>query len=430
MRIEIGHKFYLSFIIVVGAIVGLSYLVPLLGIPPQWHQTLVTAWALLVGLLLGWAFSKGFTTNVGVLCTGARRISKGDLREEISLKKNIFEDETTDLSRSLNEVVLNLRELLIHISESAGQVNESSCNLSCSSEQMSSAAGEVAKSIDQIRLGAETQAEIVEGASRTIKEMAMSINLVASSSQKVADSADTTALCAQKGGEMAETAIKKMKLVLTEVERGTRQFVSFGSHVQQIGKMVDVITSMAEKTNLLALNATIEAARAGEAGRGFAVVAEEVSKLADSSAASASEITDLVERIREENLEVQHAMKSSIAEISAGHEAIDTTGAAFGEIIETALITRNKATSICELSRQQTQRADDMVEVIDRIAALADENAAATEEVSSATLEQSASMEEMALSAQALSELAHGLTRRVKHFELPGAGTGHDRADF
>ena len=68
--------------------------------------------------------------------------------------------------------------------------------------------------------------------------------------------------------------------------------VSFGAQVQKIGKIVEVITGIAQKTNLLALNATIEAARAGEYGRGFAVVADEISKLADSTGQSAGEITE------------------------------------------------------------------------------------------------------------------------------------------
>ncbi|PLX87801.1 MAG: hypothetical protein C0619_14475 [Desulfuromonas sp.] len=71
MRIEISHKFIVGFIVVVGSIVLLNGLVPHLGIPEQLQQLVATLGALLVGLLFGWAFSKAFTANIGVLTAGA-----------------------------------------------------------------------------------------------------------------------------------------------------------------------------------------------------------------------------------------------------------------------------------------------------------------------------------------------------------------------
>ena len=87
---------------------------------------------------------------------------------------------------------------------------------------------------------------------------------------------------AEAGGVVAKQTMAKMQQVFSTVEQSGKQMVSFGHQVQEVGQIVEVITGIAQKTNLLALNATIEAARAGEYGRGFAVVAEEIRKLADS----------------------------------------------------------------------------------------------------------------------------------------------------
>ncbi len=423
MRVEISYKFIMGFIIVVGSIVLVNLVVPYLGIPEQWQQLFSVGFAILVGLLLGWFFSKAFTANIRVLTESAERLSRGDLSQPVRLHSTALPDETSDLANSLNQVVESLRGLVGKIRSSSIKVAESAQNLSSTSQEMTASSNEMANTVEQISRGAETQAEMVEKSSRLIKEMAMSVDLIAASAKKVSASASATAGTAQRGGEMARTAMQKMKQVLADVEQNGKQMAAFGVQVQKIGKIVEVITGIAGKTNLLALNATIEAARAGEYGRGFAVVAEEIRKLADSTGQSAGEITDLIETIREEGQKVQASMSQSILEMDAGRSAVDTTGSAFGEIIENALATQTKATSIAELAEKQTEGASGMVNAIDEISRVVADNAAATEEVSATTQQQSASMEEMAHAAQDLSALAEDLLEVVKRFEL---GNGKD----
>jgi methyl-accepting chemotaxis protein len=418
MRVEITYKFVSGFIIVVGSIVFLNLLVPSLGIPEEMQQLVAVACAILVGLVLGWFFSRAFTANIRHLREAAERLSHGDLSAPVQLGHSAFPDETTDLAASLNRVVESLRELVGTIRTSADRTADSAHGLSATSQEMTASAYEVANTVEQISRGAETQAEMVEKSSRLIREMAVSIELIAASAKKLSTSASDTARTAQHGGEIARSSMAKMKQVLGAVERNGEQIVSFGVQVQKIGKIVDVITGIAQKTNLLALNATIEAARAGEYGRGFAVVAEEIRKLADSSSASAGEITRLVEAIREESQKVQSSMQESIRAMDNERAALDGTSSAFAEIIQTALATQTKATSIAELSQKQTEGAAGMVAAIDEISRVITDNAAATQEVSATTEEQSAAMEEMARSAQDLSAVAEQLLEAVRRFHL------------
>ncbi len=421
MRVEISYKFIMGFIIVVGSIVLVNLLVPYLGIPPHLQQLFTIGCALLVGLLLGWIFSKAFTANIRVLTDAAERLSHGDLSQPVVLRSTALPDETSDLAKSLNLVVNSLRELVGTIRGSSVKVAESAQGLSSTSEEMTASANEVANTVEQISRGAETQAAMVEKSSRLIKEMAVSIDLIAASANKVSGSASDTVKTAEHGTEIARQTMGKMKQLLGNVERNGEQMASFSQQVQKIGKIVEVITGIAGKTNLLALNATIEAARAGEYGRGFAVVAEEIRKLADSTGESAGEITQLIEAIREESQRVQASMSETILEMDAGRAALDSTGVAFEEIIQTAQVTQTKATSIAELSQKQTEGSQSMVSTIDEISRVVADNAAATEEVSATTQEQSASMEEMAFAAQDLSALAEQLLEVVQAFELEAA---------
>ena len=225
-------------------------------------------------------------------------------------------------------------------------------------------------------------------------------------------------MAAREGEGMTARALEKLKDVLTQIETNGEMIVSFSEQVQKIGTIIDVITGIAQKTNLLALNATIEAARAGEYGHGFAVVAEEVSKLADSTGASAGEITRLIESTREQSLKVQQSMAESVKAIDAGREAVDITGGAFKSIIDKAETAQVKSVDIRDLTEKQRIGAQAIVDAIEEIARVAEDNAASTEEVSAATEEQTASMEEMTFASQRLSKLADELLISVSQFNL------------
>ncbi len=418
MRAEISHKFIMGFIIVVGCIVTVNLVVPFTGIPEQWQQLFSVACAILVGLVLGLFFSRTFTANIRSLSDSAEYLAKGDLSRDVELPKTLLPDETADLADSLNRVVTSLRELVGYIRSSSVKVAEAAEGVSATSEEMTASAHEVANAVEQISGGAETQAEMVEKSSRLIKELAVSIDLVAASAKKVSASASDTAGTARKGGEIARSTLKRIKQVLGDVEQNSERMFSFGVQVQKIGKIVEVITGIAQKTNLLALNATIEAARAGEYGRGFAVVAEEISKLADSTSDSAGEITRLIEEIQEQNHNLQASTKESIHELDAGREALDRTGHSFEDIIRTTDDTQTKATSIAELAESQTKSASSIVSAIDEIARVVSDNAAATQQVSAASQQQSASMEELSHAAQDLAALAEDLLGKVSSFKL------------
>jgi len=419
MRIEISHKFVLGFVVVVGSIVFLNHLIPTIDfIPPSFHQFVTTLGALLVGLVFGWMFSKAFTSNIGVLTTGAERLSQGDLSRKLKLRKSLISDETEDLAESLNLVVDSLRKLVGKIRTSSVRVNESSQGLSSSAEEMTASSHEVAGAIEQISRGAETQAEMVERVSRVIREMADSIEKITASSQILSLSAEETTRTAKEGGKLTETSLEKMKDVLGVVENNGRQMVSFSEHVQKIGSIIGVITNIAQKTNLLALNATIEAARAGEYGHGFAVVAEEISKLADSTSESAAEITRLIDTTREESQRVHQSMLESVRSIDSGRAAIDATSGVFLAIIEKAEDAQGKANIITILAEKQNRGSGDIVTAIEEIARVAEDNAAGTEEVSAATEEQSAAMEELTYASQKLAQLADELLTSVSSFNL------------
>jgi len=419
MRIEISYKFIIGFIIVVVSGILVNLAVPYIdGIEPEFRQVFSIFCSLVVGLIIGSAFSRAFTGSIRRLTSAGDRIRQGDLSEDIAIGDSRFPDETNDLAKAMNQFQASLRSLVGDIRNIAFRVASSSQSLSGTSQEMSASAQEVAKTTDQISKGAETQAEMIEESTRLFKELAISIKLVASSAKTVADSADLTLETARSGNDMAGSSLDSIRQVLTEAENSGQQMVNFIAQLQKISTFIEVINGIAQKTNLLALNATIEAARAGEYGHGFAVVAEEIRKLADSTTTSADEITSLVELIEKEGQQVQSSMTQVIDEMESGREAADRTNQAFSEITRNAEGTRAKASSIAELTEQQTSSAERIIRAIDEIDKVVSDNAAATEQVSAATQEQSAAMEEMAQSAKELSNMSESMLQIVKQFKL------------
>jgi len=419
MRIPIGYKFILGFVVVVAAVAFAPSGVQLLGYSPESTKLLTFAVALTIGLILGWIFSKTFTRNITRLNESAEAISRGDLTKEIVLVKTRFPDETIDMGLSIHRMMEHLRELVRSIREISEKVSESAKTLSSTALEINASTEEVAFAVEHISRGAENQAEMVSKSSKVIHEMAISIELVAKRAREASGAARETSLTARRGGEQSKELLEKMRGFFDRVEQSGRQFMEFNAKLQRVGKIADFIGDIARQTNMLALNASIEAARAGEYGKGFAVVAEEVRKLSEGAGRSAEDILELISGIREESHRVQDTILEISKNIGEGKKNIDITADSFREIMETVVETERKTNSIADMSAMQTDGAGQMVTNVDEIAKVAEDNAASTEQVSAATQEQAVAMQEMAMAARELAVLSDSLLRSVERFTLP-----------
>lgn len=418
MRIPIGYKFILGFVVVVAAVAFAPGAVRFLGYSPQGAALFSYVVALTIGLILGWFFSKTFTRNISMLNESADAISRGDLTRDVLLGKSRFPDETIDMGLSIHRMMENLRELVRSIREISEKVSESAKTLSSSALEINASTEEVALAVEHISRGAEKQAEMVGKSSKVIHEMAISIELVAKRARETAGAARETSVTARRGGDQAGDLLEKMRFFFDRVEQSGRQFMEFNAKLQRVGKIADFISDIARQTNMLALNASIEAARAGEYGRGFAVVADEVRKLSEGAGRSAEDIIELINGVREESHRVQDTILEISRNIGDGKKNIDVTADSFRDILNTVIETERKANSIADLAAMQTDGAEQMVKNVDEIARVAEDNAASTEQVSAATEEQTVAMQEMAQAARELAVLSDDLLRSVEKFTL------------
>ena len=236
--------------------------------------------------------------------------------------------------------------------------------------------------------------------------------------EEAARSAGDTSGAAEFSGNAARLAGEKVKKVFSRIESASEEVFAFGEKTQEISKIVDAITNVAQQTNLLALNATIEAARAGEYGRGFAVVAEEVRKLAETAGRSAEGISRISREIAAQASAVVGAMKEGIEELGDGREDLNNIIRALEAITDTARKAAERVNNISELSRDQLDGSAEMVKAIEHISGVARSNASLTEAVHAVIQEQTAAVAQMTSSAQELTNLSLELQTVVTRFRL------------
>ncbi len=346
----------------------------------------------------------------------ANRISSGDLTvDEIQVKNR---DEIGDLADSFNQMAQNLRHLIEQVGFNSSQVAASAEELTASVEQTTQATNQIATSIQEVASGAESQNLKANESALAMKEMASGIQQVAQTTSSVAGLAHETNEEANNGNKSLHKVIEQMNTIDEVVNHSASVVESLGESSKEIGNIIDVITSIADQTNLLALNAAIEAARAGEHGKGFAVVADEVRKLAEQSKASADQITELIKRIQSDTIQAAEVMDKGTMEVKEGIVVVHKAEEGFNkiqELIEQITAQTQEASAASEEMAASVEQVNSSVEEIARITQL---SASHSQNVASASEEQLASMEEIAASANLLSEMAENLQQHVSQFRV------------
>jgi methyl-accepting chemotaxis protein len=432
----------------------------------------VSVFAAVLGILIGLLSARSISRPITAVAGVAQRLAEGDLT--VDEVRATSKDEVGAMAASVNHMVATLRDVLKHVSASTETVMSASEELSAASEEAARASQGSSQAIAQVARGAGEQSQATAEVNETVEQLRTAIQQIAAGASKSAQEVQATAgllnemvdaldgmvaeaVTASEGTAQAAEAARNgadvVERTLGEIEEIRTAVAQSADHMQhleqlstRIGDITDVITGIADQTNLLALNAAIEAARAGEHGRGFAVVADEVRKLAERSASSAKEITGLIRDIQESTAEAVQVMEIGTRRVEAGSQLAAKAGSALNVILSTAQgaadgmgkITQSAARvkedtakvvasfeSVAAMTEENTAATEEMAagasevtRAVDKIAHISQENAAASEEVSASVEELTASSEEVASSAQSLAQTAQELQDQVQRFKL------------
>jgi methyl-accepting chemotaxis protein len=268
--------------------------------------------------------------------------------------------------------------------------------------EVQSSSAELASTANQQAVGAMEQATAMSEISTTITELLATSRQITESAQRVSSVADQTAMAGVSGRSTVSAAQVSMAEIRAQVDVIVNHMVELGDKSQRIGAVLDIVSELAEQTNILAINSTIEAAGAGESGRRFAVVADEIRKLADRVAESTKEIRMLIDVVR-------GAVHTTVVATEIGSKAVDAgsaqfigVAASFEQIVDLVTSTTEAAREI-ELSTKQQTTA---VEQVNFAVANVTQTTKESEASSSQTLQTASQLSELSTRLRGLVEPA------------------------
>ncbi|MGL4223514.1 MAG: methyl-accepting chemotaxis protein [Shewanella sp.] len=348
----------------------------------------LAGFAMLLSILIGLWVNRSVMNPINDIVSNLKTIRQDS---DLTVKFRTFNDDELGLiSTSLTQVIDHLRGILQSITEAANTVNSSATDLSSFTQATN-------KRMQQ------QQAE-TEQTATAMNEMTATVAEVAQSTSAAADSAKNADTYAANGNRIVIDSISSMSQLSEQIQK-TAQVIGFLSNESQnIGRVLDVIKSIAEQTNLLALNAAIEAARAGEQGRGFAVVADEVRTLAQRTQKSTQEIEAMIATLQQGVKEAVSAMEVGIKQVDDANNKANQAGQALKEIVASVDNIAELNSHIATAAEEQSSVAENINRSIIAISDITDDATRSALELSESVIN--------------LTKLANSMRSQVSAFRL------------
>ena len=347
---------------------------------------------LVLVLVAAFLFGRKLTNPLIKIVGMAKAVTNGDLEpQRLDYRAN---DEFGILAKSFDAMVSRLRKNIHSITRTAANITGSSGELSKAVQEQSAITAQQSASLTEI--------------TATLEELTTSSSQIADNANSVVQISSSALGESEKGMADIKMIQEKMNEIAEDNKASTDEIVELGKKSKEIGKVMEIINTIADQTKLIAFNAAIEASSAGESGRRFEVVASEIRRLANSVMSSTEEIEGTIAEIRRTINRLVLASERGANRIGEGTALATKTFGQLEQLVAGAKLTNDASTQI-SLSTQQQKSATNQV-------------LNALKEIEQGFLEIAASIHQTSGISQKLSGSSSALKELVTEYKISGTG--------
>lgn len=315
-------------------------------------STILSAGLIVFMIIITLILARSICHPLQLVVTLANKIANNNLSHALE-RNEIGNDELGELADACITMQNNLRLMVEDIVAGATQLTHAVEEVSAVSEQTSQ--------------GMQQQQGEVMQIATAMTQMQSTIAEVARNTEEASDTSRQSSQQAIIGSQQMSMVVKSINEVTHQITQAEQRVLELEEQAQLINVVVDVISNIADQTNLLALNAAIEAARAGEQGRGFAVVADEVRALAGKTQESTGDIVKIIENLQGCAIKARQATTQSSALMARCETQSQETGEAIEMINGQSSHIADMTLQIASACSEQDSVSEDLNHNIERI---------------------------------------------------------------
>ncbi|NMO95011.1 methyl-accepting chemotaxis protein [Paenibacillus lemnae] len=324
------------------------------------------------------------------------------------LSENLFVSAETR-NQEVKQAKDQVDHLLNDIKDSIGHLNEFYGNLKDNVAQSSRLMNELAGAFSEVAKGIESQAMSVSDISETMKASYQDIYEAAQSTRSMNRLSGHTMEITSSGNDHVQDLTVQVKSVNQIMASIVTSMTELNKQNEQVSNISETIAEMANQTKLLALNAAIEAARAGEHGKGFAVVSQEVRKLATKSLHSSSEISGILETIRNKTQQLAEQVSQGNEAILSSQDSVSRSAELLNESTNNVSNVQIQASEVESRMKLLQQSSEKVVQEVTSVSSVTEQSTAAVQEILSSIEEQKQLSDEVMNSFGSLEQIVNRL---------------------